>query len=116
MTAAPSDRARPTSSRLTVEPADLPAAQEPIDGRPGDGQGRDEDEAALETARKELDLLVAVGVIAVDGTGGVEQGEEGDQRRGQVDQRLRRVAEQADRAGQPPRRRLQPHGQDGGQD
>ena len=64
-----------------------------------DAGRREHDEGALEAAGEVLGLAVPVAVVLVFGAGGGRQGEERHEGRGEVDQRLERVGEQADGAG-----------------
>ena len=85
-----------------------------LPGRPGDAAGRDQNQTALETAGEIFDLAMPEGMACVGRPRRDRQDHPGHQGSRQVDQRLRRVGEQADRAGDVIGIRLEPHRQQGG--
>jgi hypothetical protein len=81
--------------------------EQPLDGGRGDRQGGDEDQRALDAGREVLGLRVPVRVLLVGGLGGPLHRAEGDDRGDEVDHRLRRIGEQADRVREQPGDRLE---------
>ena len=80
---------------------------EPVDRLVDDQPGAREDQHPLDRRGEALELLVAVGVLDVGGLVGAPDRDEGDHRGDQVDHRVKRLAQDRDRAGDRGGRELQ---------
>ena len=90
---------KPITAMPTPRSLDLRADDQPAGRLEDDDPGADQDQHALDRRGQVLDLLVAVGVLAVGGLVGLADRDEGDHRGEQVDRRVDRLGDDRDRAG-----------------
>ena len=98
------DRGQRQAGERRIE---LTRRDQPRDGRPYDAGGRQHDQRALDAGGEVFRLGEAVGVIGIRRRGGEAQHRKREQCRRQIDERLERIGEQSDRAGQVPGERLE---------
>ena len=84
--------------------------EEALDRADHDTGRGDQNQGSLEPAREVLGLGVTVGVILVCGARGDPERDQRDHGRGQVHQRLERIGQEADRAGEEIRSALERDG------
>ena len=96
---------RRTAQRQGQTPTDLLdrlGVKQAMHRHPNDAQGGHQDQDAFKTGRKILGLVVAIGVIVVCRARRNRHHHQAKHRTGQIDQRLHRVRQQANRIGHPP--------------